>query len=522
MKHSLVVDSLKLLSMIFPRLTRDQLKYKFDQCGEEFWQDYEREYCAVLGEDRWKELVNEMETFSKEMLRAGKKKIVILNATFFGGGVAEMIPGLHKFLKRFGIEVEWQIIRPRCPAKFYGITKKIHNIIQGQDADFSERDIAVLDRIGWDNFCIYRSWLHDREIGVIFFEDPQVISTLKYFMEYAKKTKRPLPAVFRLHIDISGIKDAKENSGARWVWDYINGIILRFHNEFGGVLLFQPYLNPWEGLERAFQQPPGIDILSEKNRPITNEELRGILTQLKEKEILSRDLNELLEKRYEIIVSGARADLWKGLLQTALAYLELAKDYKCKLEDKRFPRLVLFAGGADDDPETRKVRPQLESVVRKHNDLLYFVWNARGREVGALYCLSARTFSPVVIASVREGYNLVIDEAIRQGALPITTNAGGLKRFEQGVEVGYRWLIRLDEAEFRRVQPEDLTNPESVVSQILVRKIKEKLLEFYNTCSKEEYVSMVQALQGQVFSTSLLPMARDYLKWTVKYVRTNW
>ena len=521
---SVFVDGLILLSSIAPNQIRERLRYKFKRAlGSEEWQKYRKEYSVFLGEKEWIQLFEELKDFSDEMRKNGKKKIVVVNATFFGGGVAEMIPGIYKFLKRFGIDVEWQIIHPRNPYRFYAVTKKIHNIIQGQEADFTDEDIAVLEEVGRDNFQIYRSWLDDSEIGAIFFEDPQVLSTMKCFMDYAKESGLSFPAIFRLHIDISGLRNAAENSSTERVWNYINGILTRLHDEFNGVLLAQPYLNPWIGLKRAFCQPPGIDILSDKNSPIGDGELDEILSSLRDKEIEGRDLSKLLREKNRVIVTGARADAWKGLLQVILAYLGLLDRYKVKGEF--FPTLVVFAGGANDDPEVQVVRSALESVIRENKGNIYFIWNAQGRSIGALYRLAAKTIAPVVIASVREGYNLVIDEAIRQGALPITTNVGGLKRFERIESRDYEWIISLDDLSFRIAQPKDLMDPNSVVSKLLARKIEDKLRSFFecfNRSTRSLYEELVLLLQKQVFSTSLLPMARDYLKWTVKYARKNW
>ncbi len=518
------VDGLIVLSTIDPNQIRERLKYKFDVLlDERGWEKYEKEYRMFLGEEKWSQLLRELENFADEMRRNGKKKIVIVNATFFGGGVAEMVPGIYKFLRMFGIDVEWQIIHPSNPYQFYAVTKKMHNIIQGQEADFTDEDIIVLEQVGRDNFQIYHSWLSDSDVGAIFFEDPQVLSTMKCFMDYAEKADLPFPSIFRLHIDVSGLKNATRNRGARRVWEYMNEVLTRLHNEFNGVLLAQPYLNPWAGLERAFCQPPGIDVLSGKNSPIGDEELGEILSSLKDKEIEGRDLSELLKETRRVIVTGARADAWKGLLQVILAHLRLSQRYKC--EGRPLPKLVVFAGGADDDPEVQKVKSVLESVIRQNKENIYFIWNAQGRSIGSLYRLAAKTRGPVVIASVKEGYNLVVDEAIRQGALPITTNAGGLKRFEIIDDRPYEWVILLDDLSFKTAQPKDLMDPDSVVSCLLAEKIEDKLrsfFEYFDKPSDSSYEALVFLLQKQVFSTSLLPMARDYLKWTVKYARKNW
>ena len=532
--EAFVVDGIKLCARVYPELVREKLGFKFPSpLTDQEWEAYEEEYRKVLGEEGLDNLLEELRGFAEEMKRKGKRKVVIFNATFFGGGVAEMIPGMWRFLQRFGIEVEWQIVRPRNPSRFYAVTKKMHNAIQGQEVEFSDEDVEILEAVGRDNFEIYKSWIDDPEVGAVFFEDPQVVSTLKFFLDYLDASGRSFPMAFRLHIDVSGLQGKAADSGAGKLWAYLDGVLSRLREDHSGVLLCQPYLAPptWEGKERVFAQPPGIDILSPKNSVKSREEVEEILHRLKAKERFGRDLAPLLDGGRQVIVTGARADAWKGLLQVALAYVELVKRWEAEGRPKEeLPVMVLFAGGADDDPEIKVIRPQLEALVDRYKDYIYFLWNPQGEEVGAVYRLAGITKGPVVIASVKEGYNLVIAEAIRQGALPITTNAGGLKRFETVKINGqtYPWIIDLKAPEVKRIfeeaQPKELMQEDSDVSKALVERLTAKLNEFLQEYRRnpQEYQDHLGPLTRHVFETSLLPMSRDYLKWTVEYLSKGW
>ncbi len=532
--EAFVVDGIKLCARVYSDLVREKLGYKFaSPLTDEEWESYKEEYKKVLGEEGLEDLLEELRRFAEEMKRNGKRKVVIFNATFFGGGVAEMIPGMWRFLQRFGIEVEWQIVRPRNPSRFYAVTKKMHNAIQGQEVEFTDEDVKLLETVGRDNFEIYKSWIDDPEVGAVFFEDPQVVSTLKFFLDYLDATGRRFPIAFRLHIDVSGLQGKNADSGAGKLWAYLDGVLSRLREEHSGVLLCQPYLVPptWEGKERVFTQPPGIDILSPKNSVKSREEVLEILHRLKAKERFGRDLAPLLDSGRQVIVTGARADAWKGLLQVALAYVDLVKRWEGEGRSKdELPVMVLFAGGADDDPEIKVIRPQLEALVDRYKDYIYFLWNPQGEEVGAVYRLAGMTKGPVAIASVKEGYNLVIAEAIRQGALPITTNAGGLKRFESIRVNGqtYPWIIDLKDPKVKRLfeeaQPKELMDEDSEVTKALVERLTAKLDGFLREYRRnpQEYLAHLGPLTRHVFETSLLPMSRDYLRWTVEYLSGNW
>src|SRR5436190_13770994 len=69
------------------------------------------------------------------------KRVVHVSATAFGGGVAEINYTLVPLMADAGLDVEWRIIRGAD--EFYGVTKAIHNALQGDPRSLTaaERDI---------------------------------------------------------------------------------------------------------------------------------------------------------------------------------------------------------------------------------------------------------------------------------------------------------------------------------------------------------------------------------------------
>ena len=61
--------------------------------------------------------------------RSQGKRVVHLSATAFGGGVAEINYALVPLMKDVGLDVEWRIIHGAD--EFFGVTKTIHNALQG-------------------------------------------------------------------------------------------------------------------------------------------------------------------------------------------------------------------------------------------------------------------------------------------------------------------------------------------------------------------------------------------------------
>src|SRR5215468_4319466 len=65
-------------------------------------------------------------------------RVVHLNATAAGGGVAEILNSLIPLLRSVGVEASWQVLPPD-PA-FFGVTKRLHNWLQGKAGRLSQRD----------------------------------------------------------------------------------------------------------------------------------------------------------------------------------------------------------------------------------------------------------------------------------------------------------------------------------------------------------------------------------------------
>src|SRR5207248_2687096 len=63
-------------------------------------------------------------------------EVVMLNATPYGGGVAEIFKSMVPLMQSLGINVHWYVM----PASddFFEVTKNFHNALQGADYDLAE------------------------------------------------------------------------------------------------------------------------------------------------------------------------------------------------------------------------------------------------------------------------------------------------------------------------------------------------------------------------------------------------
>src|SRR5919202_780421 len=86
-------------------------------------------------------LMDEIRRLSNQL--AGKR-ILHLSATAFGGGVAEINYALIPLMRDAGLDVEWRIIRG--DERFFGVTKTIHNALQGNPQGLTSEQAEIYDR----------------------------------------------------------------------------------------------------------------------------------------------------------------------------------------------------------------------------------------------------------------------------------------------------------------------------------------------------------------------------------------
>src|SRR5438132_5210756 len=86
------------------------------------------DYRSIIGQAAYEEL----QSFSK-LLKG--KRIAHVNATSYGGGVAELLHSIVPLMRDLGLDVHWYVLSGTNP--FFDATKAIHNALQGAPAGLS-------------------------------------------------------------------------------------------------------------------------------------------------------------------------------------------------------------------------------------------------------------------------------------------------------------------------------------------------------------------------------------------------
>jgi len=315
-----------------------------------------------------------------------------VNATAFGGGVAEMLSTLVPLMRDVGIEAEWQILHGAD--EFFKVTKAFHNGLQGMNLPLTEEMKEI-----WRKYNQKNAEAFEGGYDFVVVHDPQPAG-LRYYHGPGRSKRW----IWRSHIDTSHPNPA--------YWQFITPFL---HPYDAGIFSMEQYVGEGLRLPQLAIIHPSIDPLSPKNTPLPLAEAQRVVADL------GIDLDRPL------ISQISRYDPWKDPMGVIDAY-RLVKEEMPEVQ------LALMASMASDDPEGWEYL----RLTKEHADddpdihVTYFE-RSNDLEVNAL-----QTLSHVVIQkSVREGFGLVVTEAMWKGQAVVGGNVGGIPQQIIDGETGF-------------------------------------------------------------------------------------
>jgi len=317
-----------------------------------------------------------------DILRIAKKlytkRIILINSTYQGGGVAEMVSSLVPLLNDVGMITDWRILFGN--PDFFTVTKKFHNALQGGKINLTKMKKKLYIETN-ENFLVFSHIDHD----CVIIHDPQPLPLIRYY-------RKRQPWIWRCHVDLSNPN--KE------LWEYLKGFILRYDMVIVSNEKYKKSDLPVE--QRVIY--PAIDPLCAKNKEISTETIKKTLRKFK------------VTTDKPIITQISRFDKWKD----PEGVIDVFKIVKEKID----ARLILCGSMAADDPEGTRV---YESVKRKANSLI-----KNGdvilltRESNILINVLQRISDVIIQKSLREGFGLVVTEALWKEKPIVASNVGGI------------------------------------------------------------------------------------------------
>ncbi|MDY6942833.1 MAG: glycosyltransferase [Pseudomonadota bacterium] len=333
------------------------------------------DYAAAAGED----VIEHLRQLT-ESLRG--MKIVHVNSTRTGGGVAEILHKLIPLMRELGLDASWEVISGE--EDFFQCTKSIHNGLQGQAVFIKDRLWEAYQRINQDNAERLREQLESADI--VFIHDPQPAPLLGLCPNRKGKW------IWRCHIDLS--------HPHRPVWRKLRQFVTDYDASVFSLASFaQPLPHP------QYLIPPSIDPLSDKNVELSQNEINATYQQLG------------IDPERPLISQISRFDRFKDPLGVLQSY-RLSKRFIPALQ------LVLAGGSATDDPEGASVLQEIRDAANNDPDvhILDLPPDAH-RTINALQ----RASDIVLQKSVREGFGLTVTEAMWKHKPVIGGDTGGIR-----------------------------------------------------------------------------------------------
>ena len=397
-------------------------------------------YAAPAGQ----EAIDEIRRLAAPLRGA---RVLHVNATAFGGGVAEILPTLTGLMRDVGLDAEWRIIPGDDP--FFDVTKRIHNGLQGMDVPFGDDARETFMR-SQHKFAD----LFEGDYDFVVIHDPQPVAMRDLLPDASGHW------IWRCHIDLT--------TANKTVWGFLRPNVERYD---AAIFTLPDYVQPDLELATLAYVAPSIDPLSAKN---------AIGDPAKADEVVRRFG---LDPDRPLLLQVSRFDPWKDPTGVIDAY---------RIVKRQIPgvQLALVGSMASDDPEGWELLKEVQRHAGDDPDvkILTNLDGVGSPEVNAFQ----RACEVVLQKSLREGFGLTVSEALWKGIPVVAGRVGGIPmQIGPGDEAG-RLVDSVDQAAaacLELLQDPALRQRLGVAGRERVRH------NFLSTRNLRDYLSLFTALK---------------------------
>jgi trehalose synthase len=309
--------------------------------------------------------------------RLAGRRIVTVNSTAVGGGVAEILNRLVPLSRELGVDIRWDVIKGG--EDFFGVTKRMHNALHGKSETFTRHDREVF----WETTKRNLAEM-DLDADIIFIHDPQPAGLIDGCAAHRGRW------IWRCHLDVSAPQAD--------VWEFLAGYISRYDAAVFSAPQFSQDLDLPEVMVA-----PSIDPLSDKNRELHESEIDAVFERLQ----IPRDK--------PIVTQVSRFDRLKDPVGVIAAFRLAQKYNDC--------RLILAGGGATDDPEGSEVLRTVHEAANDDPDIHVLELPPTANiEINAIQ----RGSTVILQKSLKEGFGLTVSEALWKAKPVIAGAVGGI------------------------------------------------------------------------------------------------
>lgn len=363
------------------------------------------------------------------------RKVVNVNSTSKGGGVAEMLASLLAYAQGAGVDARWLVISGN--PDFFRVTKRIHNNLHGAPGDGGS--------MGPDEHRVYEETLalNAEELtglispqDIVLLHDPQTAGLAE-----------PLKAlgatvIWRCHVGLD-----TPNETARAAWNF-----LRHYVEPADRYVFSRRAFAWENLDsdKIVVIPPSIDAFSPKNQAMDDDTVQAILvtTGLMNSDPVGAPRFVRVDgsagtvmRRAEMYGAGSfgpgtplvvQVSRWDRL-KDPLGVMEGFVDHVVPSTDAHLVLAGPAVAAVSDDPEGAEVLQECreawerlpgETARRVH---LVCLPMDDGQENAAIVNALQRRANVIVQKSIAEGFGLTVAEGMWKARPVVASRIGGIQ-----------------------------------------------------------------------------------------------
>jgi len=316
------------------------------------------------------------------------KKVVHINAVADGGGVAEILASLIPYLRSLGVESDWYFINPDISKKFFEITNKIHDALQGAPVKINGREWTEYEHVSRR----IATEIEKIDCDILALNDPQLLTAGHY--AHLNKHK-----IYFSHIDTSSV--------FRPVWKKLLPAIASYHRI---VFSNRNFVNGSLPGRKIKVFTPAIDPLAPKQKIVSQKEARLYLKKYGG-----------VPQNCPLVAQISRFDVWKNPIGVIQSF---------RMVQSTYPDAQLALVGfntAKDNPAASVVYKDIAAIAGKSRDIFLF-FDPKEKDVLEFTVMAQNAADVVVQNSVKEGFGLVVTEAMWKRQAVIGGPALGIRK----------------------------------------------------------------------------------------------
>jgi trehalose synthase len=340
------------------------------------------------------------EKFLKGVSKLQGKKVVHINATAEGGGVAELLQSMIPYSKSIDVKSEWYVITPNIGGNFFKTTNKFFNGLQGGEVKISKKDWKEYE----DKSRLIAKELDEIDCDVLVIHDTQPLLA-GYFSHIGKKK------IFYNHVDTS--KPFKD------IWDKFFDIINSYYRVISSN---KDFVNKDLKRSKVKVFTPAIDPLSKKQEKVSKTKAREYLLE-----------KGKIPNNVPLVVQVSRFDHWKNPIGLIEGF-RLMKKIKPDLKNAQLA--LLGFNSAKDNPLAEIAFKEVSDFASPDKDIHLF-YQPKGKDIVEFTMMAQNAADVVVQNSIREGFGLTVSEAMWKEKAVVGGPASGVKKQIKNARNGF-------------------------------------------------------------------------------------